>query len=369
MAPPCKKRKSMRGSNFEKPTPSTSVASDQNQDQDHKPTSTELMATDMHPPHQVDPDGDIILFTREASLIDISKGNVPGNYARFQVSSKHLTLASGYFKRMLKNCWAEGVALSTKGSVEIPVNDCKPDILLIILNLIHGRSRQVPLKLSLPQLTDIAVATDFFECHEAIEVFAGIWIKDLESLVSSSFSENTKEWIMIAWVFKSNDILRQTETIAMQQGTGPFQTSNLPIPKSIKDKIDQARQKYMESLQVKFGQQIEKLLNSPNAKHTSCGPECNATYLGLVLRTLTHNKISYSAGIPSLPDQPYSPFVAVSLENLSPTSVISMVKSWDSLNNTSSKSEYCGPYKYCENRLKPFGNDATSRAQNLPTSL
>lgn len=38
---------------------------------------------------------------------------------------------------------------------------------------------------------------------------------------------------MIAWVFNSSDILRQAETIAMQQGTGPFHTSNLPIPKSI----------------------------------------------------------------------------------------------------------------------------------------
>ncbi|KGO67662.1 Uncharacterized protein PITC_064250 [Penicillium italicum] len=203
-------------------------------DQDHEPTSTEPRATDMHPPHQVDPDGDIILFTPKAPLIDISKGNVPGNYARFQVSSKHLTFASGYFRRMLKTCWAEGDALSKKGFVEIPVNDCKPDILLIILNLIHGRSRKVPPKLSLPQLTDIAVAIDFLQCHEAIEVFAGIWIQDLRSVVSSLFLEDTKKWIMIAWVFSSYDILRQTETIAMQQGTGPFQTSNLPIPKIIK---------------------------------------------------------------------------------------------------------------------------------------
>jgi hypothetical protein len=135
---------------------------------------------------------------------------------------------------MLKTCWAEGDALSTKGSVEIPVNDCKPEILLIILNVIHGRSRQVPLELSLPQLTDIAVATDFFQCHEAIELFAGIWIEKLKSLISPAFSESTKKWMMIAWVFKSNDILRQTETIAMQQGTGPIETSNLPIPKNIK---------------------------------------------------------------------------------------------------------------------------------------
>lgn len=213
---------------------SASTASDQDRNQDHKPTSTASMATGMYPPYQVDPDGDIILFTSKPSLIDIDKGNVPGNYARFQVSSKHLTLASSYFKRMLKDCWAEGNALSMEGSVEIPVNVCKPDILLIILNLIHGRSRQVPRKLPLSQLTKIAVATDVFQCHEAIEVFSDIWIKGLKPPASSPFSEETKMWMMIAWVFKSNDTLRLTESIAMQQGTGPFQTGNLPIPKSIK---------------------------------------------------------------------------------------------------------------------------------------
>ncbi|KAJ5193060.1 hypothetical protein N7449_009202 [Penicillium cf. viridicatum] len=322
------------------------------------------MATDIYPPYQVDPDGDVILFTPKASLIDIDKGNVPGNYARFQVSSKHLTLASGYFKRMLKNCWAEGNALSTKGSVEIPVNDCEPDILLIILNLIHGRSRQVTRKLSLSQLTKIAVATDFFQCHEAIEVFADIWINGLKSLVSSTFSENTKLWMMIAWVFKSNDTLRLTEKIAMQQGTGPFQTGNLPIPKSIKDKIDQARQKYMELLQVKIGERIETLLNSPTANKTSCcGPVCDATYLGLVLRKLTENEVSYSVSVPLRSSKSYTPFVTVSFENLSPTSINFMVNEWKL------EPPSCGYNHRCENKTSPFGHDATYKARNLPISL
>ncbi|KAJ5472393.1 hypothetical protein N7530_006394, partial [Penicillium desertorum] len=344
-------------------TSSTSTASDQ--DQNHKPTSTEL--TEMHT-HQVDPDGDIILFTpatSESPSVDAIDGNVPRKHTRFQVSSKHLTLASDYFKRMLKACWAEGVALSTKGSVEIPVNDCKPEILLIILNIIHGRSQQVPRKLSLPQLTDIAVATDFFQCHEALEVFAGIWIQDIKPLVWSSFSEDTKKWMMIAWVFKSNDILRQTETIAMQEGTGPFQTSNLPIPKSIKDKIDQARQKYIDLLQEKIGERIEILLNSPAAKKMSyCAPGCDAKHLGLVLRKLTENKISYSASVPSLSHKPCSPFFTVRLGNVSPRTICLMVA-----NRKSNRRAYCAPRKRCENYGGLFGDDAANEALKLPRSL
>ncbi|KAJ5816954.1 hypothetical protein N7447_009187 [Penicillium robsamsonii] len=146
---------------------STSVAS--NKYQNTRLIFPAVMATDLlHLPHQVDPDGDIILFTPKAPLINIEKCTVPRNYAHFQVSSKHLALASAYFKRMLKDCWAEGNALSTNGSAEIPVNNFKPDILLLILNLIHGRLRQIPLKLSLPQLSDIAIVADFFQCHEIV---------------------------------------------------------------------------------------------------------------------------------------------------------------------------------------------------------
>ncbi|KAJ6178296.1 hypothetical protein N7519_008757 [Penicillium mononematosum] len=310
--------------------------------------------------HQVDPDGDIILFTpatSEAPSVDVIEGNVPGEHTRFQVSSKHLTLASDYFKRMLKACWAEGVALSAYGSVEIPVNDCKPEILLIILNIIHGHSRQVPRKLSLPQLTDIAVATDFFQCHEALEVFAGTWIQDLKPPILSSFSEDTKKWMMIAWVFKANDILRDTETIAMQQGTGPFQASSLPISKSIKDKIDQSRQNYIELLQEKIGERIETLLNSPAAKKKSCcAPGCDAKHLGLVLRKLNEKKISYSY-------KPCSPFFTVGLENVSPITICLMVAY-----GRSDGRAYCAPRKRCENYRYLFGDDAAREARKLPTS-
>ncbi|OQE34555.1 hypothetical protein PENCOP_c017G03061 [Penicillium coprophilum] len=106
--------------------------------------SATMAAGPLQPPYQVDPDRDIVLFTPKTPLIDISKGNVPGNYARCQVSSKYLALLSAYFKRMLKNRWTEGDALRTNGSAEVPVNNCKPDILLIILNLIHGQLRQIP---------------------------------------------------------------------------------------------------------------------------------------------------------------------------------------------------------------------------------
>lgn len=98
----------------------------------------------------------------------------------------------------------------------------------------------------------------------------------------------------------------------------------------VADKIDQARQLYMELLQVKVGARIETLLNNRHPFQRSCGSDCNASYLGLLLRKLTENKISYSASVPerlSFGISP-SPFFTVSFEGLSPTSIFSMVNSW-----------------------------------------
>ncbi|KAJ5372072.1 hypothetical protein N7517_004078, partial [Penicillium concentricum] len=299
------RKESLHEANFQLSTPSTSITS--NQDQETRPKLPVAMATYLlHPPYHVDPDGDVLLFTPKTPLIDIHKGNVPGNYARFQVSSKNLALASGYLKRTLKSCWAEGHAPSTKGSAEIPVNYWKPDILLIILNLIHGRLRQIPLRLSLPQLSDIAVATDYFQCHEVVEVFA----------------EDTKTWVMISCVFKSPDIFKQTTRIAMEQATGPFDTSNLPIPKSVKDAIDQARQECVEKFELMIKEHMSKLFNGP----TYCSAKCDATQLALFFIKMMKKEISYSLDMACSSESSHVRSITVDIWGHSPEFIHSMIK-------------------------------------------
>ncbi|KAJ5124567.1 uncharacterized protein N7515_008392 [Penicillium bovifimosum] len=183
--------------------------------------------------------GDIIVYTPDTPLINSKKSAEQGNHARFLVSSRHLALASPYFKAMLRDCWAEGSALSEKGYTEIPVKECKPDILLIVLNIIHGRSQQVPKKLSLQQLTNIAVITDFFQCNEAIVMAAKTWKAAIEKrspLFPSSVSPaiKIKSWILISSVFGFHDTHKLVTKIAMQEGTGPLMTDALPIPKHTK---------------------------------------------------------------------------------------------------------------------------------------
>lgn len=47
---------------------------------------------------------------------------------------------------------------------------------LILMMIIHGRTRAVPRKLSLKRLSEMAVLVDYYECYEAVELFSDMWV-------------------------------------------------------------------------------------------------------------------------------------------------------------------------------------------------
>jgi hypothetical protein len=200
---------------------------------------------------EIDPDGDVILLTDSpftgftdddetdsqksaTSPSPVDKDDPIENSARFLVSSKNLSLTSSFFKKMLTKNWAEGQTLAQIGIVEIPIDDCKSEALFIILNIIHCKFRSLPEVLGLQQLVDVSVATDFFQCHEAIEPFAKRWIDICSPKQYRMDDPNKAEWIMIASVFQCKTTLQTVTKFAMQTAKGPFDTKQLPIPSFIK---------------------------------------------------------------------------------------------------------------------------------------
>ncbi|KAF3492434.1 uncharacterized protein GIQ15_01951 [Arthroderma uncinatum] len=63
---------------------------------------------------------------------------------RFQVSSKHLTLASPAFEIMLKRVWSEAHTLNTQGSAELRALGTTLEALRIFLNAVYGRTYDIP---------------------------------------------------------------------------------------------------------------------------------------------------------------------------------------------------------------------------------
>jgi hypothetical protein len=178
---------------------------------------------------QIDPEGDVILFM-PGYCIKNKKIISSGTEAQFLVSSKHLKLASPYFKSLFADRWSKGTRLRTNEMAQIPIKDFKPETLLVLLNVVHGHDRKVPRSVSFQQLVELTLAIDFFQCNEAVEIFAAMWINSLRSSVPSEWSPDTKKWIMIASVFKDHTIFAITTKSAIVAGTCDFTTEGLPIP-------------------------------------------------------------------------------------------------------------------------------------------
>ena len=54
-----------------------------------------------------------------------------------------------------------------------------PRVFLLLLNIVHGYNRQVPDSVDIDTLGKLAILTDYYECHERVELFARRWIDAL----------------------------------------------------------------------------------------------------------------------------------------------------------------------------------------------
>jgi hypothetical protein len=122
--------------------------------------------------------------------------------AQILVSSKHLSLASSYFRRNLGSGLLESHTLTTNGYVELRITDQDPQAMLIVMNIIHGRTRLVPRKVDLDTLTVFAILVDYLDCLEVVEPFSDPWINQLKSSIPSTYSKKLIQWLCISLIFK-----------------------------------------------------------------------------------------------------------------------------------------------------------------------
>ena len=149
--------------------------------------------------------------------------------ARVLVSPNHLALASPVFSRLFQVGFKEGTELSKTKSLELPLPDDDSDALLILLEIFHGRYRQVPRQVSLDQLAAIAILVDKYDCLESAELFFPHWrasvAPDLPVIVDHSFMR----WLCVAYVFRLEEFRALTAT-AQKCSDGPLSAENLVIP-------------------------------------------------------------------------------------------------------------------------------------------
>jgi BTB/POZ domain len=170
------------------------------------------------------------------SRSDGDSDSEPGE-VRMRVSSKHLALVSPVFKSLFKGSFLEGQSLSSAGTAEVSLPDDDPYGLEILLNIIHGRLKEVPTDLSTIELTQVAVLIDKYELHEISLMYSCAWIDSLKKSLPTRYTEDLLTWICIFRILSKPEYFAQMTKIALRESEGPLCNNNaettLPIPESL----------------------------------------------------------------------------------------------------------------------------------------
>nr|KMM71731.1 hypothetical protein CPAG_08032 [Coccidioides posadasii RMSCC 3488] len=89
-------------------------------------------------------------------------------YSWFKVSPRHLMLASPHFKETLTEGGRKAHILDSDGCITIREDGRDPDAMLLLMNVIHGRTRMVPREITLEMLAKVAVLVDVYQCSEVV---------------------------------------------------------------------------------------------------------------------------------------------------------------------------------------------------------
>ncbi len=151
---------------------------------------------------------------------------------RIKASSKHLSLASKYFKSKLQ--FADSSAHSD-GRVHLPLEGVDPAAVKIVLDAVHGRGRRVPRSVDLETLAKIAVFVDQFQLLDAVEVYAERWIEKLSA--PTAYNRDLILWIYVSYVFRQGDLFKEATKVTITQSIEPIRTLGLPIREKIISKF------------------------------------------------------------------------------------------------------------------------------------
>ena len=149
---------------------------------------------------------------------------------QYYVSSRHLVLASKYFKRKLTPCWKEDYFIVDAGKTTMELVGWDADALLIVLNIIHGHARAVPRSISLEMMAKVAVIVDYLQCLEVVELFTIMWFQNLRSMAEVRYGRELVLWTLVCAVFQQSEKLIVAARIMVEQSPGPVQSMVLPMP-------------------------------------------------------------------------------------------------------------------------------------------
>ncbi|KAE8327617.1 hypothetical protein BDV39DRAFT_175370 [Aspergillus sergii] len=221
------------------------------------------------------------------------EGRAPRRRLQIRASSKHLILACPQFERSLQDGFQEGTALKATGRLEFPVQDWEAIPFLILMLIIHHRSRMVPRQLSLDRIVEMARLVDYYECYEAVEPFVDSWLisQQLKSLSSKYWIPGSvgsaEKWIFISWVFNEAKPFKDASIYLESKSTAMVSFNRLPVPCSIQDAINSSRRALISGIIESMQNIFSKLRDGPD----QCSEQCDCVLLGALTKGMHRSGI------------------------------------------------------------------------------
>ncbi|GFF26958.1 hypothetical protein IFM61606_09856 [Aspergillus udagawae] len=260
-------------------------------------------------------DGSTPKGTSPAAAEEDEANQKPHAILKIRASSKHLTLASPQFTRTLHSGFQESHDLHQRGHLDLEIDNWDPAAFLILMLILHGRTRPVPRKLTFSRLVDFAVLIDYYECYEAVEVFTDMWIRALEKTATASKSlAQVEEWLFVSWVFQHRQIFALACGYLQGNLTGRF-CSELPIPQRVSNAIDRAREDAISRILDRVHCRVDVLRSGK----VQCSYECDCVLLGALTRHMRQLGIL---------ERPAPPFEGIAVEQLAKEAPGVVVPRW-----------------------------------------
>jgi hypothetical protein len=160
-------------------------------------------------------------------------------HTRYKLCSQILRRTCSYFTRLMSSNWQE--EHSEPGfQWTITATDWDDEAVLILMNILHHRTRVVPRTISLGMFAKIAVLVDYYGCLEAVELWVETWMAKLDPDMPEYYSRDLLLKLTVAMVFSDNESFRLLTKIAIRKSRGPIHTLGLPIPQQIVGELQQA---------------------------------------------------------------------------------------------------------------------------------
>lgn len=113
---------------------------------------------------------------------------------------------------------------------KITATEWDVEVFLLLMNIVHGHSRQAPSSVNSDTLGKLSVLVDYYECQEITEVFVGLWVNKLSECLPTSYGRDCMIWLFVLWVFAYDELFETMTQLVIKESKGPLLTICLPFP-------------------------------------------------------------------------------------------------------------------------------------------